>query len=569
MTRDYSAIGWEYARQVAAGIIPTGQWARKSAQRSLDDLAGLPGFRYNPKRADKVCAFVEHLCHVKGALGGTLIKLEPWQCWMLTQAFGWEHDGGTRDGKRRFRQVYLELGRGNAKSTITSAVALYLLAADGEFGAEVTSSATTSAQARIVFDDARAMARASASAKLIQALGITVHAHTITVQNKNCRFQPTSSEYGSLDGLNSYGVLVDELHAHADRGLWDVLTTGAGKRPQSIIWAITTAGYDRSGICYEQRTYLTRILDGVIEDDTFFGCIWSADDTDDWQDQDAWQRANPNYGISVDPDYLSGVARKAKETPAAINAFRTKHLCQWVSTDKAWMDMQAWDRCCDPSLELQDFVGEPCVIGLDLASKIDIVAKVHLFRRTIDGQHHYYAFGSYYLPEAAVEDGRNSQYPGWRITGQLTVTPGNVIDFQQIEDELLAEAKRFQVEEITYDPWQAEQLAQRLIAAGAPKLIEYRPTVQNFSAPMKEIEALVKSKRIHFNDPILTWMASNVVCHTDAKDNIFPRKERPENKIDGCVALIMALGRWMSQEFGSVYETRGLLVLTEEGGVSF
>jgi phage terminase large subunit-like protein len=448
---------------------------------------------------------------------------------------------------------------------MSSGVALYMLAADGDYGATITSSACTADQARIVWSDARAMTLAAPSHKLMTALGIEAHAHTITVKARNSSFRATSAEYQNLDGLNLSLGVVDELHQHPDRGLWDVLTTAAGKRPQSMIWAITTAGSDRAGICYEQRTYLTKILDGVTADDTFFGCIWHADDTDDWQSEDTWKKANPAYDISVEPSYIAALARKAQQMPAAQSAFKTKHLNIWVGADSQWMDMLAWDKCKEPGLSIEDFAGESCVIGLDLASKVDVAAKIKLFRKTINSETHYYVFGNYYLPESAVEDGRNSQYPGWSVTGQLTVTPGNVIDFQQIEDDLMDDAKKFRVEEISYDPWQSEQLAQRLTAAGAPSMIEYRPTVQNFSAPMKEIDALVRSGRLHHNDPILTWMVSNVVCHTDNKDNIFPRKERPENKIDGLVALLMAMGRWMAQQFDSVYAHRGLLVLGAEG----
>lgn len=562
--RDYAEIGWQYARDVVAGNIPAGSWCRKACQRSLDDLQGLAGFRFDETKAHRVCAFVERLSHVKGRLGGKLIQLQPWQVWVLINAFGWVHDGGHRDGLRRFRQCYLELGRGNGKSCLSSAIGLYMLAADGGYGNDCYSSATTAAQARIVFDDARAMARAPISAKLMKALGVETHAHTITVATKNSKFAPTASEYSTMDGFNISLSILDELHAMPDRGLWDVIVTGAGKRPESLIWSITTAGSDRSGICYEQRTYLTKLLDKVAEDNATFGCIWAADDDDDWQDEQSWLKANPNFNISVESSYIAGLALKARQMPAAQSAFRTKHLCQWVSTDSAWMNMFEWSKCHDPEMDIADFAGESCIIGLDLASKVDIAAKVKLFRREIADEQHYFVFGSYYLPEMAIQEGRNAQYPGWQVTGLLTSTPGNVIDFQQIEDELMDDHKRFRVEEVAYDPWQSEQLAQRLTAGGA-NMIEYRPTVQNFSAPMKEIDALVRSNRLHHNDPILSWMVSNVVCHVDNKDNIFPKKERPENKIDGIVALIMALGRWMAQEFDSVYSQRGLLVLSGDG----
>ena len=558
---DWTALGWRYARAVATGEIPACQWTKKAVQRSLDDLETLPGFRFDPDKANKVCRFIELLCHVKGKLGGKQIRLESWQAWTICQAFGWVHDGGERDGLRRFRTVYIEVPRGNGKSCLSSAVALYLLCADGEMGAEVYSSATSAEQARIVFRDAQAMARASASQKLMATLGVQINAHTITVEAKNSTFRATSAEYSTMDGFNIHGAIVDELHAHPDRGLWDVLVTGAGKRPQSIIWAITTAGSDRAGICYEQRTYLTKILDRLADDPTMFGCIWCADDDDDWQLESTWAKANPNWHVSVEPSYIGALATKAKTMPAAQNTFKTKHLCQWVSSDAAWMDMLAFDRCRDEILDIEDFKEDPCIIGLDLATKTDIAAKIQLFTKHVDGKTHYYSFGQYYLPETAIKDGRNSQYPGWQIMGLLIETPGDVTDLDQIENDLKADAKNFDVREIAFDPWQAAQLVQHMMADGAP-MIEVRQNVANLSEPMKELEALVKSGRFHHNDPVLSWMVSNVVCHTDAKDNIFPRKERPENKIDGAVALIIALARALLMEDDTnPYESRGLLVL--------
>jgi phage terminase large subunit-like protein len=201
------------------------------------------------------------------------------------------------------------------------------------------------------------------------------------------------------------------------------------------------------------------------------------------------------------------------------------------------MDMKAWNRNADPSLDIADFEAEKCWIALDLASKVDIAAKVRLFRRLLDGEVHWYAFLTPYLPEAAIADGRNASYSGWEREGRLVTTPGDVLDFERVAEEVLEDASRFDVQSVAYDPWQAQQLANSLAADGAP-VVEYRATVQNFSSPMKELDA---------------WMISNVVCHTDVKENIYPRKERPENKIDGAISLIMAVGRSMvSEEIGDI-----------------
>lgn len=549
-TEGHVAKANSYIADVLSGKIDACKWVKRACERQQNDLAkqGAPGFpyRFDEIRAGRVCRFVEQLPHIKGPLAGQCLHLEAWQCFILTTAFGWLNDGGTFDGKRRFRRSYIEVPRGNGKSALSSGVALYCLTADGESGAEVYSAATTRDQARIVFRDAQAMARRVKS--LMDKLGVEVLAEAITVLKNASVFKALSAEGHTLDGLNIHLAVVDELHAHKTREVYDVLETGAGKRDQSLMWAITTAGFNRAGICYEQRTYLTKLLDGVAQDESYFGCIWTLDDTDDWTQEASWAKANPNWGVSVMPNVVAQLAAKAMQMPAATNNFLTKHCNQWVNADTAWMDMRAWERCADETLDLADFEGQPCTIGLDLATKTDIAAKIRLFEREIDGIRHYYVFGQYYLPEMAASDGRNSQYAGWERERLLTTTAGDVLDFEVIEDDLIVDSKLFQVREISYDPWQATQLAQRLQQQGA-SVIEYRNTVANFSAPMKEVDALVRAGRLHHGgDPVLAWMVSNVVCHVDAKDNIYPRKERAENKIDGLVALIMALGRAMTAE---------------------
>ena len=540
----------DYAEAVVAEEISACHWVQLACKRQLDDLARFKGksspYRFNPKLADgkgrsfypadNLCAFIERLPHVKGPLAGVTIKLEPWQVFILTTVFGWVKP----DGKRRFRRSYIEVPRGNAKSTLSSCVALYMLAADGEGGAEVYSLATTRDQARIVFGDAQTMARRSAGFR--SRFSVEVGAHNMHVLATGSKFEALSAEGSTLDGLNIHFGCVDELHAHKTRTVYDVVETGTGKRDNSLLWVITTAGSNRAGICYEIRTFVNRLLEGLFEDDSQFGIIYGLDDADDWTSEAALIKANPNWGISVRPEVLLPLQAKAMQMPSASNNFKTKHLNEWVNADTAWMDMRAWDACSDPTLSEIGFLGEPCYIGLDLASKVDIAAKAKIFQR--DGKFH--VFLNYYLPESAVDDGRNSQYSGWARQGLLTVTAGNVTDFDQIEAELVADASRFQVVEVPFDPFQATQLSAHMLAEGLP-MVEMRPTVLNFSEPMKQLEARVLQRRlVHNGDPILSWMISNVVCHRDAKDNIYPRKEREENKIDGVVALIMALGRIMT-----------------------
>lgn len=550
-TYHHCAEALQYAKDVAASRVPACRWVRLACKRHLDDLKRWRGkgapFHFSEEAGERVCKFIELLPHVKGewARRGETLKLQPWQKFVLSVAFGWLRP----DGTRRFRTVYIEVPRKNAKSTMSSGVALYMLGPDGEVGAEVYSAATTRDQARIVFQDAQAMARKDP--ELRAHFGLEVGAHAVWSQATGSRMQALSADGGTLDGLNIHCAVVDELHAHKTRAVYDVLETGTGSRSQPLLWNITTAGSNRAGICYEVRTYLTKLLEGVAQDETFFGVIWTIDDGDDWASEEAWKKANPNYGVSLYPDDFARLARKAMEMPSATNNFLTKRLNVWVNADTAWMDMRAWDKCADRALTLEQFEGQPCRISLDLASKVDIAAKLTLFERDVEGkggkpERHYYAFGRYYLPEEAAEDGRNSQYGGWSREGRLVLTPGNVIDFEYIKDDLRQDASRFEIQEVPYDPFQATQLSTELQAEGFP-MVEMRPTVLNFSEPMKELEKLVLSGRFHHDGcPVLAWMVSNVVCHMDNKDNIYPRKERPENKIDGVVALIMALGRAMT-----------------------
>lgn len=425
-------------------------------------------------------------------------------------------------------------------SSLSSGVALYCLVADREPGAEVYSFATTRDQAKIVFGDAKVMAEHNAP--LRSQFGLQVLANALYVPTTNSTFQAKSAEGSTLDGLNTHLAVIDELHAHKTRAVYDVVETSLGKRRSSLLWCITTAGFDTSGICYEVRTMSTKVLEGVVSDETQFAIIYTIDEGDDWTALDALEKANPNWGVSVRPEMITSLLKKAKALPSAINNFLTKHLNVWCSASSAWMDMGAWGRA-ECSANLDDFEGCECYIGLDLGSKSDLTAKILIFPRVEDDDRtHYYVFCQCYLPRRAVETSANAQYSGWSEEGLLRVTEGAMTDFNVVEEEIRSDLSRFNVLAIVYDPWQATQLATTLADDGAP-MIECRATVQNFSDPMKSLEALVLDGRLHHDgNPLLTWMMGNVVAKVDAKDNIFPRKERYEEKIDGVVALIMGLG---------------------------
>lgn len=544
-----------YVDDVLSGRQPACQWVRLAVERHVRDLERTDWqYRFDADRANSVCVFIEALPHTKGRWDSPTIILQDWQCFIVCSLFGWV-DG---DGMRRFRTAYEEVARKNGKSTKLAGVALYALVMDEEEGAEVYSAATTRDQARIVFKAAKTMAERSP--ELREAFGVDVLAHSVTVEGQAGALQALSADANSLDGLNVHVAVVDELHAHRTREVWEVLETGTGARRQPLVMAITTAGTNRTGICYEQRDYVTKILKGTVVDETYFGIIFTIDDDDDWTDPAAWAKANPNLNVSVFEDDLRRKCRRAMTQSSAQPGFLTKHLNVWVNADSAWLDLRAWDRCADPTMEIDEFRGRRCWIALDLASKRDVASKIVLFE---DGPGRIALFHTGWLPAETIEDSDNDQYRGWEIDGHLIATPGNVIDFDEIEDSLREDRSEFEIVEVPYDPFQATQLATHLIDEGFP-MVEYGATVRNFSEPMKELEALIVSGKVRHNgDPVLTWMMGNVVCHVDRKDNVFPRKERPDNKIDGAVAAIMAVARWMTSrdEGDSVYETRGIDVL--------
>jgi phage terminase large subunit-like protein len=539
-----------YAQRVMVGAEVAGELERLACERFFRDLAqaGTDEFPYfvDERAGSRACQFIELLPHIKGEwakptyvdgkLGYAKLVLEDWQVFIEFNLFAWLH----RDTKlRRFRRSYEEIARKNAKSTRGAGRELFLLTADGEPGAQCYSAATTGEQAREVFDVARNMSLREP--EFLQRFGVDVGKHDITVPGTASSFKPLNAEGSTLDGLNVHGGLVDELHAHKKRDLWDVLDSATGSRSQAMLSAITTAGSDRAGICYELRDYTIKVLKSVLKDETWFGIIFTIDEGDVWHDPAVWRKANPNLGISVKLDDMEAQCRKALAMPSAQAGFLTKRLNVWINSDSAWMDMAAWDRCADSMLREEDLVHLPCWLPLDLASKVDVAAAPKLFYDT--DKDHYYLLSRQYLPERAVEQGRNSQYDGWRRAGHLQVTDGEVIDFDLIEDHLRADVCTLQVQEVPYDPFQATQLASHMLGEGVP-MVEYRQTVPNMSEPMKTLEALVLTGKItHDGNPMMSWMVSNVVCHRDAKDNIYPRKERDELKIDGPVAVIMGIGR--------------------------
>ncbi|MCG3463115.1 terminase large subunit [Xenorhabdus bovienii] len=574
------AEGIRYAERVVAGEIVSGELVRLACQRFLDDLAHGEerGISFSEPRAQHILNFYKFVPHVKGALTGKPIELMDWHVFILINIFGFvrplinEQTGETvlrNDGSgrpvmvRRYRTAYNEVARKNAKSTLSSGIGLYMTGADSEGGAEVYSAATTRDQARIVFEDAKNMIK---QARPTLGRLFAFNKLAIYQEPSASKFEPLSSDANNLDGLNIHCGIVDELHAHKTRDVWDVLETATGARLQSLLFGITTAGFNKEGICYELRDYTVKVLRGQVPDDTFFGIIYTLDKEDDPFDETVWQKANPGLGICKRWDDLRRLAKKAKEQVSARHNFFTKHMNLWVTAESAWMDMLKWDDC-DPVSPPHELKTYPMWVGVDLANKIDICAAVKVWQ---GNNGHVHADFKFWLPEDRIERCSRQMaelYRKWGEMGVLTLTDGEVVDHAQIKEELQHWVAGENLKEIGFDPWSATQFSRALAEEGLP-LIEVSQTVRNLSEAMKSLEALVYSGQFHHNShPVMNWMMSNVTAKPDKNDNIFPNKSTPEAKIDGPVALFTAMSRLLvnggeqPESLSDVLMARGLRAL--------
>lgn len=545
-----------YANAVIKGDIPAGKYIRLAAQRHLNDLkeGKKRGIYFDVDAAQHALDFYQFLKHSKGKWAGQSFELSPWQEFIVGSVFGWKRE----DGYRRFRTAYNEIPRKNGKSTLSSGVGLYLLAADGEAGAEVYAAATKREQAKIVFSEASRMVKASPELRKV----IGVFAHNLHIQATASKLEPLGADADTMDGLNVHGAIIDELHAHKTRAVVDVMETATGARTQPLQFEITTAGYNRNSVCWEHRLYTTQILEGFVEDDTWFGFIACIDEGDDWKDPNVWYKANPNLGISVYLDDLKRKADKAKQLPAAQNAFRRLHLNQWTEQAERWLDIEAWDECGNP-VDIEELAGRSCYGGLDLASTTDVAALVWLFPPEQEDEK-WKIVTRFWVPKESIKKRSEKDkvpYDVWAKQGLLEATDGNVVNYNVIEKRILEDCARFTVLELAYDRWNATQIITNLDDEGV-NVIGFGQGFQSMSAPTKELEKLVISKELaHGGHPILRWMAGNVAVKQDPAGNLKPAKDKSTEKIDGIVALIMALGRAIVQEGEgpSIYESRGIL----------
>lgn len=543
---------------VLAGTIAAGKLTRQAVERYRRDLATghERGLWFDADAAQAVVDFFTFIQHFEGPLAGQPIVLEPWELFIVWNLFGWKRI----DGTRRFRIGYVEVARKNGKSTFGAGIALYLLVGDGEPGPQIFSGATTKKQARdVLHGKAEKYVKHSPSLrKLLHHAKVT---GALSCDANDGVFEPLGKDSDTQEGFNPHGAVLDELHAHPDRAVWDVIDSAIGAREQPLILAITTAGFDTASFCYSQRQYMVQILERVVDDDDTFCVIWSIDEDDDWNDEACWAKANPNLGVSVRVEDMRRMATKAKKRPTELNNFLTKKLNVWTSQKVAWTNMDVWQQS-PPMVDEALLVGQSCYAGLDLSSNTDLTAFVLLFPQE-DGQ--LIVLPQFWMPAKNIAEREHSDevlYRRWVDEGYIVATEGNVIDYARIRADIMAACSRYEVVKLGFDRWMFEAIRQQLLEEGVPEelMVAYGQGFKDMSPAMKKVEELYLDRRlVGLNNPVLRWMASNMDAKTDPADNIKPDKtalRKSKQRIDGMIGLFIAAGLWSTDEVTarSVYE---------------
>jgi phage terminase large subunit-like protein len=545
--------------------------AKRITKKWLKILGRIPGYDpvatagecwFDPEAAQRVLDFFpQYLRHSKGEKAGEPFILEPVQSSIVANLFGWQRP----DGTRRYRNLFMYVPRKNGKTMLGAGIVLYMLMCDGEPGADVYSAAADRDQASIIFNYGSEMVRQEPALNdrcTIYGGGPAGQSKTIALKKANGLWKCLSADAHTKHGLNVHCAAVDELHAHPNRDLYEVLETGTGSRSQPLMLVFTTADWDRPSICNEQLEYAKRVRDGKTDDPALLPAIWEADPKkDDWTDEKVWRRVNPLLDVSIRMDYLREQCRKAQETPARENGFKRLHLNWKTEQAIVWLPMDKWHACAgvvDPA-ELE---GQPCYAGLDLATTKDLTAFVLYFPET----HAVLPF--FWVPgdNARLRERRDHvEYETWGRQGYINLTPGTIVEYPLVRARIRELAELYDIQEIAYDPWNARETALALQDKDGFEMVEFRQGWKTMNEPMKRLEALVLSGELaHGHHPVLDWNAGNVCVKVDESENIRPDKKRSTEKIDGIVALAMAIGLSISGGGGdkeSVYTGRGLVTV--------
>jgi phage terminase large subunit-like protein len=542
-----------YARDVAAGKVVAGKLVRLAAERHLRDLKDghRRGLRFDAAEAESAVEFWELCPHLRGtkAQAGELLRLEPWQVFVVGSIYGWKR----ADGTRRFRVAWCEMGRKNGKTTLAYPAILYALTVDGEEGGEAYSTATKKDQAKLVFDLAR---RAVTRTPDLAAI-ITPYKHALTVEDTFSTAQALGADADTLDGLNPSLALADEIHKWRGRLLWDVIETGMGARRQPLLWAITTAGDEGAENVYgQEHDYSRQVLEGVVEDDARFAFIACLDPEDDWTDPKTWAKANPNLGVSVEAEEIGRAVAKATHSPSAANSVKRLRLGIRSQDADAWIPLQTWDAAADPRLTWESLKGFPCFGGLDLASTSDFAALALCFPLAADltpaaditRPDLWGLLFRLWMPAEGrtwSENKLRELVRPWVDQGKVVSTEGDAIDADAIEAGVIAAAGHFDLMGLAFDPFNASQMAQHLTAAGIDAT-QFPQRLSSFAEPTRQTdEDLTTGKIRHDGNPCVRWMANNCVLVQNAAGHRMPSRKKSRNKIDGIVAAVMARGRAM------------------------
>lgn len=492
-------------------------------------------YNFREDKVQEVINFISKLKHFSGAVAGKPFLLEPWQQWIIANIFGFYRD----NGRRLTRTVYLEVGRKNGKSSLLAAIQLYMFVC-GEAGAEVDYCANSAKQASISFQMTSKYLRSiDSKCKYFQR-----YRDSIKFPKADSIINVFASDADKLDGYSPSSFLLDEMHEMKDSKLYDVLVSGQGFRENPLACMTTTAGFNKFGFCYNFRKICLEILAGVTEKDNMFAAIYTIDDTDNWQDHNVWLKANPNLGVSVQVEFIGDQIESAIQNPSLEISVKTKNLNMWVDSAETWIPYEDLLKCVG-DVKRDMFDKETyCYVGVDLSSVSDLTAVSVLI--PYNGKLYYKTF--YYLPQETVYNSPNSQlYQQWQRQKFLTVTPGNVIDYDYITADIKRISEYFIIDKIGYDPYNSTNWAIQCTSEGMP-MEPYSQSLLNFNAPTKELERQIKLGNVVMdNNPITLWCFANAVLKIDHNENMKPVKEIKEQKIDGTIAMIEALGIYQSQ----------------------
>ena len=541
VTRPATDTATDYARAVIEGREPACRLARLACERHLRDLEEAPGrgLIWDSDAAEYVIDFVQLMPQRKGEWQGKPIKLMPWQRFRIGCFFGWKR----ANSLRRFRTSYTEVPRGTGKTTEAAAIANYLAWEDGEPGAEVYTVSTKRETARICWEEARWQLDFGGR-RWAKKLGVEILAHNMHQLASASKLQPLGADINSGDAINPHAYVYDELHAWKDREYRDKLDTALIKRRQPVKWQITTAGTVGSTLWLEEREYATKVLEGVIEDDTYFAWISKVDDEDRWDDEGEWAKAIPSLGVTVQLDTLRQIFRKAREKPSELANAKRLHLGIMAQAQNPWVDLALWDQ---QSRQRADLEGKDCFLGLDLATKLDVCAAALWFP---DGPGGGDVIWRFWVPEDRITERVQRDrvpYDVWVRQGWMEAVPGRVVDEAVVRARILKLGKKYHVRTIGVDPWNATQLSKELEDEGLT-VVEIPQGMARLSAATKKTEEMLTSRSFrHGGNPVARWMASNAVARHDGNGNVRLDKNRSLEKIDGMAAVVNAITEWLNE----------------------